>query len=222
MAATTTNDNGSSFTFATKDSEPYPEAIKWSQGNAKYEVHVPILKSLDIHDVVSHCLSVRTKVMSTVGTEAHKGPSLYKVFQRSLSLVLSTVWVQINNDADTNAAVDNSETLAHFDERIREFIAAHSTAEDRYELVQHLRAARKPRRTVVQSFWYLLREYNSFVDWMPGTEPALNETQLKQAVHDAMPPPWKERFGNSGKSIASLTTAEMVQCFRKQEKQAND
>ena len=55
-------------------------------------------------------MNFRAKVLTTVGNKAHKGPSLYETFPRSLSLVLQAVWEQINTDANDNANVDNTET----------------------------------------------------------------------------------------------------------------
>ena len=210
--------NVSSFNFAPKDNDSKSEAIKWESNGHKYEIYAPILRSMDLYDLLSHSLLVRARVLSTVGAnDPDNGPSLYEVFGRSLSIILLSVWEQINASADADNNVDNTQTRAHFDARLTEFIAAHSTADDRYELIQHLRSARKPRHTPVQTFWYLMREYNSYALWLPGNEPALTENQMKQAIHDAMPEAWRERFGNAGNSVGSMTTPEIVQYFRKQE-----
>ena len=74
------------FTFKTDESKNYAEAIKWSRGTSRYEVYVPTLSTLELNDLLPHCMAVRAKGLSTVGTDAHKGPSLYEVFPRSLSL----------------------------------------------------------------------------------------------------------------------------------------
>ena len=51
--------NTSLFTFKTsKEAENYHESIKWSQANAKFEIHTNVLKTMDLNDVVSHCISV--------------------------------------------------------------------------------------------------------------------------------------------------------------------
>ena len=134
-----------------------------------------------------------------------------------LSLVLSTVWEQINTDANNDPNVDNTETEAHFDERLREFISVHSTADDCYEWVQYLRACCKPRELPVQAFWYKLRKLNSYIMWIPGNEPSLTDPQMKQAFHDGMQNTWRERFTNAGNSISTITMAEVVPYFRKQE-----
>jgi hypothetical protein len=99
-------------------------------------------------------------------------------------------------------------------------IAVHATPEDCYDFVQSLRACRKPRELPVQTSLYKLREFNSYIDWTPGDEPALNEQQVKQAFHDTMSPTWRERFANADNSLAGMTMAQVVQYFRKQEDQA--
>jgi len=61
-----------------------------------------------------------------------------------------------------------NETVVQFDLKLKEFVAAHATTEDRYDLVQQLRTAKKPRVVTVQAFWYRLREINTYVEWLPG------------------------------------------------------
>ena len=209
-----------SFSFATKKEEPRSEAIKWSYGYARYEVYMPVLKSLEVNELIPHGMELSAKVLTTVGDAAHQGTSLYEVFPRSLSLVLRTIWEQINQDADADPNVNNTETPANFDTRLREFIAVHATADDHYESAQFLRACRKPLSLPVQAFWYKLREYNSYIEWIPGNEPMLNEQQMHQAFHDAMPPTWRECFANAGNSVATMTRTEIVRYFRYQESQA--
>ena len=212
--------NNSSFSFTPTKEQTKSEPIKWTINNTKYEVYLPTLQTFELSDIVSHGVTLRNKVMTTVGTAAHRGLSLYEVYSRSLSPVLLTDWEQLNQEADNDPNVNNIATVNHFDSRLREMIAVHATSDNRYELVQSLRACRKPRDLPVQTFWYKLREFNSYVDWIPGNEPALNEQQVKQAFHDAMPPTWQERFANAGNSLVGMTMAQVVQYFRKQEDQA--
>lgn len=212
--------NSSSFSFTPTKESPKNEPIKWTINNTKYEVYLPTLLTFELADLLAHGVSIRNKVLTTVGTAAHRGPSLYEVYSRALSPVLLSVWEQLNQEANNNPLVNNTQTVNHFDSRFREMIAVHATQEDRYDLVQALRACRKPRELPVQTFWYKLREFNSYIDWIPGNEPALNEQQVKQALHDAMPPTWRERFANAGNSLAGMTMAQVVQYFRKQEDQA--
>ena len=209
-----------SFNFIDLTNEDRLEAIKWTRGTSRYEVYVSILHSLELGEVLPHSMSVRDKVLTTVNTDAQKGPSLYKVFPRTMTPVLRVTWDQVNQEADNNPDVDNTMTIENFDARLREFIAAHATAEDRYNLVQHLRACGKPRELPVQSFWYKLREFNSYVAWIPGTEPALNEQQMRQAFYDAMPPTWRKWFANLGNSVGSTSMVVVVCYFRQQEREA--
>jgi hypothetical protein len=92
------------FAFFTGKEESKLEPVKWSVNNTRYEVYAPSLASFDILDMLPHGLAVRNKVISTVGTVAHRGPSLYEVYPRSLSPVLLPMWEQVIQDANSNAA----------------------------------------------------------------------------------------------------------------------
>ena len=139
----------------------------------------------------------------------------------ALSLVLQTVWEQVNQDADNDPAVENDQTPANFDARLREFVRAHLTEEDRCDLVNGLRNCKKPRSIPAQAFWHKFKELNGCVEWLPGNEPALTEAQMKQAFHDAMPEKWRERFSDAGDTVTNQTMAEMVHHFRAMESAAN-
>lgn len=191
-----------------------PEILKWTIGHSRYEIVIHILEDMSMEAVLPHCLKVKNRIDAAVSTVAHRGPSYFRVISRTLSTVIQTIWEQVilDNTPDENEA--------DFCQCIRDFIAAHSVPEDRYELAQQLRAPRKPRDLPVQTFYYRLRELNSYIEWLPGTEAVLNDGQLRQALHDGMPPSWRERFNNAGNSVASSTTAQVVRYFRSQEKQA--
>ena len=47
-----------------------------------------------------------------------------------MTLVLSSVWDQINTDVDADPNVDNAQTIDNFNTRFCEFIAVHSVEED--------------------------------------------------------------------------------------------
>ena len=187
------------------------ETIKWQIANSKYEIHTPELNDLDIAVFLPHCLDVRNKVISAVAAENHKAASLFRVFPRTISPVLRSIWDNIVEGAPNDA------TEQDFHGCLMDFIAVHVTAEDRHDLLSQLRSASKPRDLHVQTFYYRLREINDYVIWMPGNELSLTEEQLKQAFYDAMPATWKERFLTAGKSVHSDTFAQIVRYFRQQE-----
>ena len=54
-----------------------------------------------------------------------------------------------------------------------------------------------------------------------GTKPKLNDQQLKQAFHDAMPPTWRDRFANAGNTVTTLSMPQLLQYFRTKEEQAS-
>ena len=175
------------------------QTLKWSINNTRYEVSTTILNSVEIQELVPHYVEWRDQILSrTVFMEAHKAHSLYRNFGRTLSSTLHNTWSQLLKDADNDPNVDNTKTIAHFDERLREFMAEFFTAEDRRDLVKQLRTAKKPRPMAVQNFYRSMQTLNQYVEWLPGMEPALNANQLKDAFKEAMPTKWQDEFGIAG------------------------
>ena len=93
------------------------EAIKWTiaQSKTKYEVYVHTLKEFELEKLLPHCLEIKAKINSVVGTQSHMGPSMYQVFPRSLSPVLQGVWNHVVVGAPAAKA---EETVAHFENRL--------------------------------------------------------------------------------------------------------
>jgi hypothetical protein len=69
----------------------HAEAIKWSNNNARYEIHTTVLNNLDLSILLPHCLEVRNKIEAVVTTNAHLGPSLFQVFPQTISTVLRSI-----------------------------------------------------------------------------------------------------------------------------------
>ena len=187
--------------------------LKWNIGNSRYEVHVAILDGLETGDLLRHCLEVRDRVKKVVTTAAHVAPSLFRVFDRTISLVLQATWDNVLTEV-----AERDE--AAFDEVLKLFIAANCSSGDRYDVVQQIRRPTKPRALLVQNFFYRLREINSYVSWLPGTEPALDDNQMKQSLFNGMPQKWRDRFEASGSQIENKTIQELVRYFRQQESNA--
>ena len=113
------------------------QTLKWSINNTKYEVSTTIHDSVEIQELVPHCVEWRDQILSrTVFTEAHKAHSLYRNFGHALSSILHNTWSKLLEDADNDPNVDNTETVAHFDACLKEFMAEFFTAEDRCDLVK--------------------------------------------------------------------------------------
>ena len=95
------------------------QTLKWSINNMRYEVSTTILDSVKIQELVPHCVEWRDQILSrTVFTEAHEAHSLYRNSGQILSSTLHNTWSQLLKDADNDPNVDNSEMIAHFDERL--------------------------------------------------------------------------------------------------------
>ena len=119
-------------------SDGHAEAIKWQIDGSRYKIHAIILEDMELEALLPHCLEVRKKVLSVTSEEAHQGPSHFRVFPRTISTVLQSIWDVIIDQGDFNEDQDG------FDEALQMFVASHCTAEDRHELVQQLRHPHKP------------------------------------------------------------------------------
>ena len=199
------------------------QTLKWSINNTHYEVTTAILDSMEIQELVPHCVEWRDQVLSrTVFTKAHKAHSFYGNFGRTLSSTLHNTWSQLLEDATNNINVDNSETILHFDERLHEFMAEFFTAEDCCDLVKQLRTAKKPRPVAVQNFYHSMQTLNQSVKWLSSSEPALTADQLKNAFKEAMPLKWQDEFSIAGQNQQDMTMAEVLRYFRQREKKAQE
>jgi hypothetical protein len=197
------------------------ETLKWTCGNTKYECQLRTLESLDLQEMIPHCMRVKNKIEFAVGNKNHRGQSYFKVFPRTLSMMLEPVWNHLMEEARNDVTVDNAETEANFDLRLKDFIAVHSTSSDCHEWLQSLRTEKKTREMGTQNFWYRLIDINKQIEWLPGFEPVLNDDQIKQAFYDAMPLTWKTFFVNAGKVLQESTMAEVARYFKNQENNAN-
>jgi hypothetical protein len=130
--------------------------------------------------------------------DAHLGPSLFRAFPRTTSIVLRTTWDIIVVDEDPQ------ETTEDFETSIRSFIASHLTVDDQHELLTQLQNPHEPGEIKVQFFHCRLRKVNGCVEWMPGTEPRLNKGQMKQAFFNSMPTSWRVQFESAGRSNSSM------------------
>ena len=86
------------FPWGVPDATERSEAIKWQNGNSKHEIYIPVLKDLSIDTLLPHCVSVKAKIEAAVSTATHLGPSFFRVFPRTVSPVLRTIWQQIVAD----------------------------------------------------------------------------------------------------------------------------
>jgi hypothetical protein len=197
------------------------ETLKWMCGNTRYECQLRTLDSLDLQELIPHCLRVKSKIDFAVGNNAHRGQSYFKVFPRMLSMMLEPVRNHLMEEARTDNDVDDAETEANFDLHLKEFIAVHSTSSDHHEWLQSLQTETKPREMGVQKFWYRLIDINKQIEWLPGFEPVLTDDQIKQAFYNAMPVTWRDRYVHSGKVFQESKMAEVAQYFRSQENNAN-
>ena len=102
--------------------DEHTETIKWSLGNSRYEIHCIVLHDLDLAVLLPHCLEIKNKIEAVVTANNHLGPSFFRVFPRTISTVLRTIWDLIIPGI--------AETADGFADAIQQFIASHGTPED--------------------------------------------------------------------------------------------
>jgi len=195
-------------------------SIKWKISTASYEAHLGRLNNIDTAEVIEHVHDTMHAVVQAVTTTAHIGQSLFKIFPRTLSTPLTSIWDALLTDVlHAGVSQTSKEGFEHF---AKAFIASHAAMEERYEAVQQLRGYTKPVQMRVQAFYYRLREINGYIRWMPGQEAPLDDTQLKQSFYDGMPTAWKNRFTGTGRSPSATPLSSLLQFFRQQERTAQE
>eukprot|EP00339_Tiarina_fusa_P004192 CAMPEP_0117006272 /NCGR_PEP_ID=MMETSP0472-20121206/6556_1 /TAXON_ID=693140 ORGANISM="Tiarina fusus, Strain LIS" /NCGR_SAMPLE_ID=MMETSP0472 /ASSEMBLY_ACC=CAM_ASM_000603 /LENGTH=97 /DNA_ID=CAMNT_0004707683 /DNA_START=44 /DNA_END=337 /DNA_ORIENTATION=- len=83
------------FPFIQDGEETRLETIKWRAGNASYEIHISSLDSIELRDLVPHCLTYKAKIQASGVTQAQQGPTMFREFDRTLSMVLKPIWDQV-------------------------------------------------------------------------------------------------------------------------------
>jgi hypothetical protein len=170
-------------------------SLKWTADGTRYEFHVPQLGSRDIDGVVSHCLDVKSTIEGELPDEKLYASAFFNVFPRTLHKGLKQKWKQLEAES---GFIDHS--IDEFEELLMEFVAAHSSEQDRSDLVNQLRQPMKPKEQSVQPFYSLI-DLNYAVSLLPGDDEPLTDAQLKKAFYHGMPTSWKERFVSSRESI---------------------
>jgi hypothetical protein len=165
------------------DSSVHAEAFKWRvSANASYECYMKQLSCTELQCVLPHCKTFVNKVMNTVQQAAHQGPSLFLNFPRTLSTTLQSVWHQVLANHPVAPMMPDT-----FNVTIHCFIAFHFDPEDQHELLQQLRAPKKPQNISVLTFWYAGRHLNGYVALLPGNGVPLDEATEHQAMFDCQP-----------------------------------
>ena len=177
-----------------------------------------MVHNLDVVNAFLRQRNSKTINNETIKWSISSRASLFQVLPRTLSLILQSVWDSLLAEAETIGNI--MKTPETFDAFARQFIAAHVTPDDRYELVQQMREVEKPMTMPAQTFWYKMMEINSCVEWFPGHEPQLTQDQLKVAFIEGMPAPWKDRFRTAGHSIQTTDVTTALHFFRLQQGQA--
>jgi hypothetical protein len=62
VSVTTMNTSGDSFELEPVSSGEKDTTVKWSVGNTKYEIPIPVLKQYELGHIVNHCMLVKHKI----------------------------------------------------------------------------------------------------------------------------------------------------------------
>ena len=212
------------FDFVVPKSEKDPVNIKWeirttrrNPETIKYSMKMTMLEELNLFSLVPHCTNFIHNISKAVN-EAHRGASLYAAFPLTLDSTLTTEMYEPAKKEYESLGNNNKIINPHnFTQVMMKFIATVGTEDDQQDLVRMLMTAKKPRAVSVQAFWYRLRQLNSYVKWLPGNERALNDAQVKNSFHDAMPRAWINKLANTTTSHRDMATSELIAYFRRQE-----
>ena len=203
------------FISTSQDNQGQDKVLRFKQGTTGFEIYYRELTTADLKDVLPHCLKFKTSMTNLGLTQAQLGQTMQRQFVRTLSQVLGIVWQQILVDfppADTSVEA--------FDQLLRHFIAAHADEEDRQELANQLRAIHRPRWLSSTNYMYQFRERCSYIEWLPGTTPALTDDEMKAAFFNGFPESWKRDWNKSKGTLTNYTLVEISRFMRRLERDA--
>jgi hypothetical protein len=104
-----------------------------------------------------------------------------------MSMALQAYWKQVVQEFDKANEDAPISTIDAFNSILKNFFAGHLTDDNRCNFIKSLRSAIKPNNMKVQTFFYQLKELNNYVDWLPGQEEKLTESQLNLAFYNGLP-----------------------------------
>jgi hypothetical protein len=103
-----------------------------------------------------------------------------------MSMALQSYWKQVLQEYDELKA-NPITNLDEFNSVLKTFFAGHSTEDDRHNLLESLQSSSKPDLMKVQTYFYWIKEFNDYVEWLPGHVEKLTESQLNLAFYNRLP-----------------------------------
>jgi hypothetical protein len=133
-----------------------------------------------------------------------------------MSMALLSYWKQVIQEYDELKAdpITNLEFSV-----LKTFLAGHSMEDDRHNLLESLQSSSKPDSMKVQTYFYQIKELNNYVEWLPGHEEKLTESQLNLAFYNRLPGSWWAKYMIAGQSVHTHNHSELLRYFRVQEHQ---
>ena len=82
------------FPWKKSTSAEHTQAINWSNGNARWEIHSIVLNDTDLSIILPHSLEVKNKIKAVVTTSAHLRPAMFRFFPGLFQqfYTLSGIW----------------------------------------------------------------------------------------------------------------------------------
>jgi hypothetical protein len=71
----------------------------------------------------------------------------------------------------------------------------------------------KPKTMKVQTFFYRIKELSDYVEWLPGQEEKLSESQLNLAFYNGLPGLWWAKYMIAGRSVHTDNRSELLRYF---------
>jgi hypothetical protein len=130
-----------------------------------------------------------------------------------MSMALQSYWQQVIQEYDELIA-NLITNLNELNLVLKTFFAGHLTEDDCNDLLESLWSSSKPK---VQTYFYQIKELNDYVEWLPGHEEKLTESQLNLAFYNRLPGSWQEhqqRIINEKNKVLQAESREKLDCGR--------
>jgi hypothetical protein len=160
---------------------------------------VVLLEKVKLNNIVPHCLGILHKIDRQVGLKGKERQVMLclQVLPRTMSMALHGYWKQVVQEYD-EAHKDSITTLDKFNLVLQTFFAGHATEDDHHDLLESLCLAIKLKMMKVQTFFYCIKEMNDCMEWLPGHEEKLSESQLNLAFYNRLPGSWRAKYMIAG------------------------
>ena len=140
------------------------------------------------------------------------GRELFNGFEEVLADTAEDKW-----DNLVSGIPNNMRTVDRFNLEVQNFYLRYCDGEARNVMFKYLRQITKPMSQEVSDHSDHMEVLVRYANRLPGTEPQLNDDQIKSIIYDSFPTQWRQAYIRSGNNVATQTLAEVIQ-YMKNEK----